>query len=75
MYSYLSDPDSMMLPDSDQRFQHNWEKYWRLMSSSCPELSQLALFLLSILSQTATVEKLFKDFSMFHTKVSVQSLI
>jgi hypothetical protein len=63
----------MNLPDSDKRFQQNWEKYWSFMSTSSPELSKLALFVLSILTQTATVERLFKDFSMFHTKVKWQS--
>ena len=43
-------------------------EFWTTMESYAPQLSKLAIFVLSIAVQTATCERLFSQFGQIHTK-------
>ena len=43
-------------------------EWWVMQSSEYPEMAELAMFLLDCPVQAATCERIFKEFSRFHTK-------
>ncbi|OQR85546.1 hypothetical protein ACHHYP_11709 [Achlya hypogyna] len=64
---FIDKDDALGLP-LDPLVVGDWVQYWRYLGQRLPQLAQLAMRILSVVCQSASCERLFKDFAMIHTK-------
>jgi hypothetical protein len=65
--AFVDNDDALGLP-LDSHAAGDWLQYWRYLERRLPQLAQLATRILSVVCQSASCERLFKDFAMVHTK-------
>lgn len=65
--AFIEDSPELGLP-TDPLVGSDWTRYWTYLGSRLPKLAKLAMRILSVVCQSASCERLFKDFAMIHTK-------